>query len=152
VTGLAVSQLAARARRLQVVAITDEGYLAQIHDTTALAQSARSPDAVVDHVRDQLIGLLGLEGSRFEYGSLLGHPPRLEPDGTIAMVGHSRWDVEQRGLPGEEIELRTFGNGQYYGRFMLKPKPGAKPSLQARLVAVTLADQAGRALAASHTR
>jgi hypothetical protein len=32
---------------------------------------------------------------------------------------------------------------------MLKPKPGSKPSLQARLVAVTLADQAGRALGAS---
>ena len=145
--GLAVSQLAARARRLQVVVITDEGYLAQIHDTAALSQSARSPDAVVDHVRDQLIGLLDLEGSRFEYGSLLGHPPRLEPDGTI-MTGHGRWDVEQRGLPAGEIELRAFGHGQYYGRFLLKPKPGAKPSRQARLVAVTLADQAGRALAA----
>jgi hypothetical protein len=149
VTGLAVSQLAARARRLQVVAITDEGYLAQLHDTAAIVQAARSPDTVVDHVRQQLNGLLDLEGSRFEYGSLLGHPPRLESDGTV-MVGHARWDVEQRGLPGEEIELRTFGNGQYYGRFMLKPKPGSKPSLQARLVAVTLADQAGRALAASH--
>src|SRR6516225_11976535 len=89
VTGLAVSQLAARARRLQVVAITDEGYLAQIHDTTALAQSARSPDAVVDHVLEQLTGLLDLDGARFEYGSLLGHPPRLEPDGTISMTGHA---------------------------------------------------------------
>jgi K+-sensing histidine kinase KdpD len=151
VTGLAVSQLAARARQLKVVAITDEGYLAQLHDTAALAQTARSPDAVVDHVRDQLTGLLDLEASRFEYGSLLGRPPRLEPDGTV-MTGHTRWDVEQRGLPGEEIELRTFGGGQYYGRFMLTPKPGAKPSLQARLVAVTLAGQAGRALAASHAR
>jgi K+-sensing histidine kinase KdpD len=149
VVGLAVSQLAAHARRLQVVAITDEGYLAQLHDTAALSQSARSPDTVVDHVREQLIGLLGLESSRFEYGSLLGHPPRLEPDGTITMASHARWDVEQRGLPGEEIELRTFGGGQYFGRFMLKPKPGARPSLQARLVAVTLAGQAGRALAAS---
>jgi K+-sensing histidine kinase KdpD len=149
VVGLAVSQLAAHARRLQVVAITDEGYLAQLHDTAALSRSARSPDTVVDHVREQLIGLLGLESSRFEYGSLLGHPPRLEPDGTITMASHARWDVEQRGLPGEEIELRTFGGGQYFGRFMLKPKPGARPSLQARLVAVTLADQAGRALAAS---
>ena len=149
VTGLAVSQLAARARRLKVVAITDEGYLAQIHDTAALGQTARSPDAVVDHVKDQLVGLLNLEGSRFEYGALLGHPPRLQPDGTITMTGHTRWDVEQRGLPGEEIELRVFGNGQYYGRFMLQPKPGSRPSLQARLVAVTLAGQAGRALAAS---
>jgi Domain of unknown function (DUF4118) len=145
VVGLAVSQLAARARRLQVVAITDAGYLAQIHDTAGLTQTARSPDAVVDQVKEQLTGLLDLEGCRFEYGSLLGHPPRLEPDGTV-MVGHQHWDVEQFGLPRKEIELRAFGNGQYYGRFMLQPKPASTPpSLQARLVAVTLADQAGRA-------
>ena len=65
------------------------------------------------------------------------------------MVGLHRYDVEESGLPDEEIELRTFGNGQYYGRFMMRPKPGSKPSLQARLVAVTLADQAGRALSSS---
>jgi hypothetical protein len=57
----------------------------------------------------------------------------------------------ESGPPGEEIELRTFGNGQYYGRFMMKPKPGSKPSLQARLVPVTLADQAGRAFGAPAT-
>jgi K+-sensing histidine kinase KdpD len=143
--GLAVSQLAARARRLKVIAITDAGYLAQIHDTAELTQTARSPDAVVDHVKQQLTGLLDLQACRFEYGSLLGHPPRLEPDGTV-MAGQRRWNVELSGLPEDEIELRTFGNGQFYGRFMLQPKPGSRPSLQARLVAVTLADQAGRAL------
>ncbi|HEY3977329.1 MAG TPA: hypothetical protein VGM79_08665 [Streptosporangiaceae bacterium] len=110
-----------------------------------MGQTARFADAVVDHVREQLISLLDLEGSRFEYRSLLGHPPRLEPDGTV-MVGHGRRDVEQWGLPGEEIELRVFGSGQSYGRFMLRPRPGARPSRQARLVAVTLAGQAGRAL------
>jgi hypothetical protein len=31
---------------------------------------------------------------------------------------------------------------------MMRPKPGSRPSLQARLVAVTLAEQTGRALAA----
>ena len=144
-TGAAVSQLAARARRLKVITITDAGYLAQIHQTAAMGQTARSADAMVDHVRDQLTGLLDLEGSRFEYGSLLGPPPRLEPDGTIALR-HGQRDVERWGLPAEEIELRVFGNGQYYGRFMLSPWPGARPSLQARLVAVTLADQAGRTL------
>jgi hypothetical protein len=148
--GLAVSQLAARARQLRIITITDAGYLAQIHETTSLAQSARSPDAVVNHVREQLTGLLDLQGSRFEYGTLLGHPPRLEPDGTV-LAGHGHWDVEEKGLPAEEIELRTFGNGQYYGRFMLTAKPGARPSRQARLVAVTLANQAGRALSASQT-
>jgi hypothetical protein len=142
-TGLAVSQLAARARRLKIITVTDADYLTQ-------AKSATIPDAVVNRVKEQLVALLDLEGARFEYGSLLGHPPRLEPDGTVT-VGRSRWDVELWGLPTEEVELRTFGNGRYYGRFMLKAKPGSKPSLQARLVAVTLADQAGRAFGASHT-
>ena len=35
------------------------------------------------------------------------------------------------------IELRTFGNSQSYGRFMLKARPGSTPSRQARVVAVT---------------
>jgi Domain of unknown function (DUF4118) len=147
VVGVIVSQLAAYARRLKVVAITDERYLAQIHQASALAQATNSPDDVVEHVREQLISLLDLQACRFEYGSLLGHPPRLEPDGAV-VTGHGRWDVEQVGLPYEEIEVRVFGNGQYYGRFMLTPKPGSRPSLQARLVAVALAEQAGRALAA----
>jgi K+-sensing histidine kinase KdpD len=143
--GLAVSQLAARARRLQVIAITDARYLAQIHDAAELTKSATSSAEVVDYVRQQLTELLDLKGCRFEYGSLLGHPPRLEPDGNV-MVGHYRWELERWGLPTDEIELRTFADGQFCGRFMLQPKPGSKPSLQARLVAVTLADQAGRAL------
>jgi hypothetical protein len=64
------------------------------------------------------------------------------------VAARGRWDVEQAGLPDEEIELRVFGGGQYFGRFMMRANPGARPSLQARLVAVTLADQAGRALTA----
>ena len=147
-TGLAVSQLAARARRLKIMTVTDAGYLAQIHETASLAKSATVPDVVVNHVRGNWSACSALEGARFEYGSLLGHPPRLEPDGTVTW-GRSRWDVELSGLPAEEVELRTFGNGQYYGRFMLKAEPGSKPPLQARLVAVTLADQAGRAFGAS---
>jgi len=148
VVGIAVSQLAARARRLKVITITDAGYLAQIHETAALAQSAASAQAVVDHVREQLIGVLGLRDCRFEYGVLIGHPPRLEQDGTI-VTRHGHVDVDLAGMPGEEVELRTFGNGQYYGRFMLTPEPGSRPTLQARLVAVTLADLAGRALGAT---
>jgi hypothetical protein len=77
---------------------------------------------VVGHVREQLTGLLDLEGSRFQYGSLLSHPPRMEPDGTVALR-HGQRDVEQWGLPADEIELRVFGYGQYCGRFMLCPRP-----------------------------
>jgi Domain of unknown function (DUF4118) len=148
--GLAVSQLAARARRLQVTAITDAAYLARIYDTAELTKTARSPDLVVDQVREQLTELLDLKGCRFEPGSLLGHPPRLEPDGTV-LIGRHRWDIGRWGLPEAEIELRTFGGGQFYGRFMLQAKPGSRPSLQTRLVAVTLADQAGHALDTGQT-
>ncbi|MGW2182890.1 DUF4118 domain-containing protein [Streptomyces sp. NPDC001732] len=143
--GVAVSQLAARARRLEVLVVTDAEYLTRIHDTAELAQSTTATDAVVDHVKQQLTEVLQLRGCRFEYGSLLGRPPRLEQDGSVT-VGRRRWDIDQRGWPQEEIELRAIGNGRYQGRFMLIPSPGTRPSLQARLVAVTLADQTGTAL------
>jgi hypothetical protein len=148
--GLAVSQLAARARRLQTIAVTDAEYLSQLHDTAELTQSSRSPSTVIDKVKEQLTELLDLRGCRFEYGSLLGHPARLEQDGTV-VVGRKHWDVDRRGLPDEEIELRAFGSGHFYGRFLLRPTPGTVPSLQARLVAVTLADQVGRTFETTET-
>jgi hypothetical protein len=92
---------------------------------------------VVDHVRQELTDLLGLSACRFEYGTLIGRPPRLLKDGSV--TGTSAW-------PQDEIELRTYGNGHYLGRFMMTPGPGPEPPLQARLVAVTLADQTGAAL------
>jgi hypothetical protein len=150
VVGLAVSQLAANSRRLRVLSITDADYLDQIHGAAELSRTARSPDAVVDHVCGLLRDLLDLNGCRFEYGSLIGHPPRLEPDGTV-VSGYRAWDVEEFGFPAGDVELRTFCNGEFCGRFMLTPSPRSRPSLQARLVAVTLADQAGRAIGAAHS-
>ena len=148
VVGVAVSQIAARARRLKVIAITDAGYLARIHEAATLAESARSAPAVVDHVRDQLVRVLELQECRFEYGSLLGHPARLEADGSV-MTRYGEWDATQWGLPEGETELRVLASGQYIGRYMLRPRPGSRPSLQALLVAVTLAGLAGRALGSS---
>jgi hypothetical protein len=142
--GLVVSQLAARARRLQVLAVTEAGYLSRLHEMAELARSTRSPNVVVDQVRQQLTDLLELRECRFEYGRLVGHLPRLEQDGTV-VAGLKRWDAA-RGLPDREIELRAYGNGRFYGRFLLQPRPGATPPLQARLVALTLADLAGAAL------
>ncbi len=72
----------------------------------------------------------------------LGDPPRLERDGSIAW-SRRHWDVDRLGLPQDEVELRAFRDGSYYGRFMLRGTPGAVPPLEARLVAVTLADQVG---------
>lgn len=56
--------------------------------------------------------------------------------------------MEKAGLPGE-FELWVAAGGQYYGRFLLTPRPGSRPSLQARLVAVSLAGLAARAFSAA---
>ena len=148
--GLAVSQLGARARRMRVIAVTDAGYLADVHDTAVAALSAASPHDLVERVGAQLTNLLNLRGCRFEYGSLLGHPPRLEKDGSV-LWGNNRWDVDRWGLPNEEIELRASVGDHFYGRFMLRPTPGTFPSVEARIVAVTLAGLAAAALDAAHS-
>jgi len=142
--GVAVSQMAAWARRLKAVTVQDASYFTRIVTSAALTQQA-APYDVVEHVRRQLIDVLGLQDCRFEYGKLLGQPPRLEPDGSIR-TRHGQYPVDLSGLPAEDVELRTFSNGQYTGRFMLTPNPGAKPSQRARLVAVALADLAGHAV------
>ncbi|MFJ2214088.1 DUF4118 domain-containing protein [Streptomyces sp. NPDC101062] len=143
--GLAVSQLAARARRLRVMTVVDAGLLARIHDTARLARTTGSSAAVVDQVGRHLVDILRLESCRFEYGSLLGHPARLEQDGTV-VVDREPWDLEGRGWPAGEIELRAAAGGHYQGRFMLRPTPGIVPTRQIRQVAVTLADDVGAAL------
>ncbi|GAA3812535.1 DUF4118 domain-containing protein [Streptomyces chiangmaiensis] len=144
--GVAVSQLAAHARTLKLVTVTDAAHLARIHETASLVQAGGSPYAVVDQVRAQLVEILGLRACRFEHGTLLGRHPRLEQDGSVT-VGRAHWNLDKDGWPREEIELRASVGGRYLGRFMLQPEPGAVvPPVQTRLVAVSLADHVGAAL------
>jgi hypothetical protein len=136
------------ARRLKAVTVADAGYFNRIVASAALTQQAGTPYDVTEHVRRQLIDVLDLKDCRFEYGKLLGQPPRLEPDGTVT-TRYGHYPVDEFGFPEEDVELRTFSNGQYTGRFMLTPKPGSRPSQRARLVAVALADLAGHAVGTS---
>ncbi|MFD5513218.1 DUF4118 domain-containing protein [Streptomyces sp. NPDC127051] len=149
IVGLIVSQLSVRARRLQGAVTTDASHLSQLESTVRLAEGGSSPEAVVEHVRHELIGLLNLRDCRFEYGSLMGHLPRLEHDGALWLgldTGENEATYWPDRWPEGETELRALGGGHYYGRFLLDPVPGPLPSEQARLVAVALAAQAGAAL------
>jgi hypothetical protein len=57
------------------------------------------------------------------------------------------WDVERKGLPmDDEIELLVESKGRLQGRFMLSAAPDTHPSMDQRLVAVTLAAQVGASL------
>ncbi|MFF0425343.1 hypothetical protein ACFYUJ_13105 [Streptomyces sp. NPDC004520] len=97
-------------------------------------------------MRQELVEVLELRACRFEYGMLIGRPPRLDPDGTVRVDGWI-WDLEQQGWPDGEIELRAIVHGRYQGRFLMTPGPGSvPPPLEARLVAADLAAQAAAAL------
>ncbi|MGE7385218.1 DUF4118 domain-containing protein [Streptomyces sp. NPDC004126] len=147
VVGLIVGQLAVRTRRLRTTVITGAAHLSSLEGSARLAEAGASPDAVVEHVRRELVGLLGLRGCRFEYGTLMGHRPRLAHDGSLWFRQGDRITEYTAWPPDGETELRVVGGGHYYGRFLLEPAPGHPlPSEEARLVAVALAAQAGAAL------
>jgi len=101
------------------------------------------PNTNVDLTR-----LLGLSACRFQDGAAgIGSPPRLLRDGRV--ISSVRvWDPGREGLPlGVDTELLAEAGGLLQGRFLLTPGPEARPTLEQRLVAVGLADQAGAALA-----
>lgn len=133
-------------RRLQTVVVTDAAHLSSLQGAARLAEDGGSPEAVVEYVRRELVGLLGLRGCRFEYGSLMGRLPRLERDGSLWLRRGGRI-TQYADWPDGETELRAVGGGHYYGRFLLDPLPDRPlPPEEARLVAVALAAQVGAAL------
>ena len=144
--GAAVSELAARGRRSTQKVRADTAYLASIYAAAAHSPSGLTVPELIEQVRGQLTEILALRETRFEQGSFLGHPPRLDDSGEL-LWGETHWDLAAYGMPDAEIELRARGNGRTWGRFMLTPTPGTAPPAEARRVAVILAGQVGAALA-----
>jgi Domain of unknown function (DUF4118) len=148
--GLAVTEIALWGRRRQAEASRQEGYLRGVVRTAGLVGAGgSSAEALIELVADQLVEVLGIDDCRFDSASVQGLP-RLARDGTI--VDNSRTvDVDRQGLPVDsEIELPVQHAGTTYGRFLLTAATRvARPSHDQRLVAVTLADQVGAALATS---
>jgi hypothetical protein len=91
--------------------------------------------------------VLGLRECHFQYGIAgLGQPARLRHDGQVEWNGRV-WDVDHDGLPVDtDIELLVESAGRLAGRFLLVATPNSRPTVAQRLVAVTLADQAGSVL------
>jgi len=147
--GIAVTEIAVRARRDHTHLVTETAYVTALHTTAELIVSGRSAPAVTEHVAAYLNAVLNLQACRYEEGVFLGHPPRLETDGSLTRAG-ARWDLDRLGLPGGEFELLVRGGGHVFGRFMLTGQPATAPSLDARLVAVALADLLGASLAHHH--
>ena len=152
VIGVAVTEIAVWGRRQHAAASRRAGYLDGIHAAAQAVASGASPSVLIDQVASQLTRVLSLESCRFQYGAAgLGRPARMQHDGTVIAARQQHWDVGAEGFPaGTDTELLVEGGGVFQGRFLMTPSPGARPTLEQRLLAVALADQVGAALAASH--
>ena len=146
--GVAVTEIAVRGRRQHAMAARRAGYLDGINAAARAVATGTEPRLLIGQVCVQLTRLLGLSACRFQDGAAgIGNPPRLLRDGRVATATRI-WDPEREGLPpGRDTELLVEAGGLLQGRFLLTPGPDARPTLEQRLVAVGLADQAGAALA-----
>jgi hypothetical protein len=144
--GAAVTEIAVWGRRQQAAASREAGFRDGLLAAAEAVATGDTPSAVIDRVSQQLVPLLGLERCRFDYGTGLDHP-RLEHDGTV-VCRHRQVDIDTDGFPPERpTELLVESGGQFRGRFLLTPRPDARPTRAERLVAAALADQVGAALA-----
>ena len=152
VIGVAVTEISVWGRRQHAAASRRAGYLDGIHAAAQAVASGASPSALIDQVANQLTRVLSLESCRFQHGAAgLGRPARMQHDGTVVTAQQQPWDAGAEGFPpGTDTELLVEGGGVFQGRFLMTPSPGARPTLEQRLLAVALADQVGAALAASH--
>ena len=146
--GIAVTEIAVRGRRQHTAAARRAGYLDGINAAARAVATGTEPQLLIDQVCGQLTRLLGLAACRFQDGAAgIGNPPRLLRDGRIVTAGQT-WDTGHEGLPpGRDTELLAEAGGLLQGRFLLTPGAGTRPSLEQRLVAIGLADQAAAALA-----
>jgi hypothetical protein len=145
VIGAAVTELAVWGRRQHATASRRAGYLDGINDTARSVAAGSSPSDLIDQVSGQLARLLSLSSCVFQYGVAgLGRPARLLHDGRV-LAGSRECDVAREGLPAD-VELLVENGGVLLGRFLMSPRPGARPALEQRLVAIAFAEQAGAAL------
>jgi K+-sensing histidine kinase KdpD len=153
VIGVAVTEIAVWGQRQHAAASRRAGYLDGIHAAAQAVATGASPSALIEQVAGQLTRVLFLESCRFQYGAAgLGRPARMQHDGTVITARQQPWDVDAEGLPpGTDTELLVEGGGVFQGRFLMTPRPSARPILEQRLLAVALADQVGVALATSHS-
>jgi hypothetical protein len=147
VVGLLVGDLAARGRRHRVSAREGRDHLVALHNVTDLAARGAVPEDVARAAADGLRRLLHLRTCTFATGDA-GVAARVRPDGEVR-VGDVVWNTGDLGLPHRGVDLPVRAGGEVVGHFVLVPEPGVPVGRDALLVAVSLADQVGAAVAAS---
>ena len=148
--GVAVTEVALWGHRQQAQANRRTGYLDGVLETAEIVTlRAESPDALVDHVADQIRQLLGVGRCRFVSGPVRDERVALlDHQGRVRRRGHEI-NVDRDGLPTDDnTALVVTRADATLGHFLLTAASEiARPTLEQRRVAVLLADQAGTVLA-----
>jgi hypothetical protein len=139
--GLAMGEIVVRADRIRFAVSGNGRELNSIHRVARLAADGESVEDVISAVSAELSHTLGLHRCTYEPAPFTGDYPRLEQTGLISgntIVQYTREGFE---LPHEGVELPVIVHDRAVGRFVLLPTPGHGVSMDARVVAVALADQ-----------
>jgi hypothetical protein len=97
----------------------------------------------------QLRQLLALRDCAFTRHELAAITTCVTTEGNVA-VGRELWPTGDLGLPTKQVHLPVRGNGKTLGYFVLTPTPGYPIPRQRLLVAVSIADLVGAAMATDH--
>ena len=144
--GLLVGSVAVRGRRARRDASSAADQMHRVHRLAEMTANGVESRIVLEQTQRELVELLGLRDAQFEappYDE--ADLPVIERGGAVSTVRH-RYTLDGFELPAGGAVLPVLARGRPVGRFVLVPTPGAGVSLERRIVAVALADQAGAAL------
>lgn len=148
VIGLAVGQIAVRARRARRAARQGSDQIGRLHRIAELVASGSPVDQVIASVEHELTDLLQLRSCRFDRAPSNGWLPVMERSGVVSGVHIRYFAGREFMLPEQGVELPVLARGREVGRLVLEPEPGFGISLEERTVAVALSDQLGAVIAA----
>lgn len=145
--GLAVGQIAVHARHTRRAATRGQDELASMRRMAErVASGSREPE-LIDLAVAELTELLSLVGCRFEVEATGPVLPVLERSGRIETPHRRVGPDGELALPPLGVRLPVVGDGHQVGSLVLDPDPTIGVTVEARLVAVALADQLGAAIA-----
>jgi K+-sensing histidine kinase KdpD len=145
--GLLVGSVAVRGRRARADARAASDQMHRVHRVAEMTASGIETRIVLEQTQRELVDLLGLQDAHFEAPPYDDEAdlPVIERGGAVSTDRH-RYTLDGFELPAGGVALPVLARGRPVGRFVLVPTPGAGVSLDRRVVAIALADQAGAAL------
>jgi Domain of unknown function (DUF4118) len=144
--GLAVGQIAVHAHRTSRAVSRGRDELASMRKMAERVAGGASEDELIDVAVTELTALMSLVDCRFEVDATGPVLPVLERSGRIETPYRRVGADGELALPPVGVRLPVVGGGHQIGSLVLEPDPLIGVTLEARLVAVALADQLGAAL------